>query len=149
MTVAPHVLRRYIVERASGRTPRHEWVFYSADLGAWIRTDKTSARRHKHHQRIRVEGRPWCDVLGHRTDVADDLPLQLYFMTIDPEDWRGLEIAVRAHPKRCLLNWRASGKRIMAAVSDVASDIATSDVPSPLDGWPSERGSGQRSLLPR
>lgn len=149
MTVAPHTLRRYIIERANGRTPRHEWAFYSSDLGAWIRTDEMTARRHEHHQRIRVEGLPWCDVLGHQTSVRNDEALQIYFLTIDdPEDWRRLEIAVRDHLKRCLRDWRASGTRIMAAVSpETAAPVP--DTPGPLDGWPASRGEGQRSMLPR
>jgi hypothetical protein len=148
MTVAPHVLRRYVIERASGRAPRHEWSYYAADIGAWIRTDEMTARRHEHHQRIRVEGLPWCEVLGHRTDVRDDLALQLYFMTVDPEDWHRLELAVRSHPKRCLREWSASGKRIMAAVTgETAAPLP--ETPGPLDGWPASRGEGQRSMLPR
>lgn len=148
MTAAPHVIRRYVIERANGRTPRHEWAFYAADIGAWIRTDETSARRHEHHQRIRVEGRPWCDVLGHRTDVRDDEALQIFFMTVDPEDWHRLEIAVRDHPKRCLREWTASGTRIMAAVAPEAAAVVP-ETPGPLDGWPGKRGEGQRSMLPR
>lgn len=149
MTVQPHVLRRYVIERASGRTPRYEWAFYSADLGAWIRTDEMTARRHAHRQRIRIEGLPWCEVLGHQTSVADDMPLQMYFLTLDQDDWPRLAAVAREHPKRCLREWRASGARIIAAVSDVASDVATSDVPGALDGWPAARGDGQRSMLPR
>lgn len=149
MTVAPHVLRRYVIERASGRTPRHEWAFYAPDLGAWIRTDETTARHHEYHQRIRIEGRKWCDVLGHQTDVCDDLPLQMYFMTLDLDDgWSRLVAAVREHPKRCLKEWSASGARIMAAVSGVTATIVP-ETPGPLARWPSERGTGQRSLLPR
>lgn len=149
MTVQPHVLRRYVVERASGRTPRHEWAFYTPDIGAWVRTDEMTARRHEHHQRIRTEGIPWCEVLGHQTSVADDMPLQVFFLTIDPEGgWSRLAAFAREHPARCLRDWRASGKRIMAAVtSEMAAPV--SGTPGPLDGWPPKRGEGQRSLLPR
>ncbi len=149
MTVQPHILRRYVIERASGRTPRHEWAYYEPDLAVWIRTDETSARRHDHHQRIRTDGRPWCEVLGHQTDVRDDLALQVFFMAIDPEDgWSRLAAAVREHPSRCLREWSASGKRIVAAVSpETAAPFP--DTPGPLDGWPNKRGEGQRSLLPR
>jgi len=149
MTVAPHVLRRYVIERASGKTPRHEWAFYAPDIGAWVRTDEMSARRHEHHQRIRMEGLPWCEVLGHRTDVQDDLPLQLYFMTIDPEDgWSRLVAVAREHPARCLREWQAAGRRIMAAVTPETT-APLPDTPGPLDGWPAKRGEGQRSMLPR
>lgn len=149
MTVAPHLLRRFIIEKASGRTPRPEWAFYEPTLGAWIRTDETTARRHEHHQRIRIEGRAWCDVLGHQTSVADDLALQVFFLTLSGDDWPRLAAVAREHPARCLKEWTTSGKKIIAAVSDVASDVATSDVPGALDGWPEKRGEGQRFMLPR
>lgn len=149
MSVRPHILRRYVIERASGRTPRPEWSYYAQDLGAWIRTDEMTARRHQYHQRIRTEGRPWCEVLGHQTSVAEDLPLQLYFMTIDPEDgWSRLAAVAREHPARCLREWQAAGRRIMAAVTpEMAAPLP--ETPGPLDGWPEKRGEGQRSLLPR
>jgi hypothetical protein len=146
--VAPHILRRYVIERASGRTPRAEWAFYAPDLGAWIRTDEMTARRHEHHQRIRVEGQDWCDVMGHQTSVKNDTALQIYFMTLSGDDWPRLAAAVREHPTRCLRDWRASGTRIMAAVSpETAAPVP--DTPGPLDGWPASRGEGQHSMLPR
>lgn len=149
MSVQHHILRRYVIERASGRRPRAEWAFYASDLGAWIRADEMTARRHEHHQRIRVDGLPWCDVLGHRTDVRDDLALQTYFLTIDPDDgWSRLAAAVREHPKRCLREWSTAGSRIIAAVSPETAPPVP-DTPSPLDGWPEKRGEGQRSMLPR
>ena len=148
MTVAPHVLRRYVIERASGRTPRHEWAFYAPDIGAWVRTDEMTARRHEHRQRIRVEGRPWCDVLGHQTSVADDMPLQIFFMTLSGDDWPRLAAGAREHPARCLREWQTAGRRIMAAVTpEMAAPV--SETPGPLDGWPEKRGDGQRSMLPR
>jgi len=148
MAVQPHVLRRYILERANGRSPRHEWAYYAPDLAAWIRTDGMTARRHEHHQRIRVEGRPWCHVLGHQTSVADDIPLQMYFLTLDQDDWPRLAAVAREYPKRCLREWQAAGRRIMAAVTpETAAPVP--DTPGPLDGWPAARGKGQRSLLPR
>jgi hypothetical protein len=77
------------------------------------------------------------------------MALQIFFLTIDPDDgWRRLEIAVREHPKRCLRDWRASGSRIMAAVTP-GTTAAVPDTPGPLDGWPGKRGEGQRSMLPR
>lgn len=148
MTVAPHHLRRYIIERASGRTPRPEFAFYAPDVGAWLRCDETTARRHEHHRRIRVEGLPWCDVLGHQTSVADDEALQVFFLTVAPDDWSQLAAAVREHSKRCLRDWIAAGSRIIAAVDpDVA--LSSGALPGPLSGWPPARGTGQRSMLPR
>jgi len=148
MTVQPHILRRYVIERASGRVPRHEFAFYAADIGAWIRCDETTAKRHKHHRRVRKDGLPWCDTLGHCTDVADDEALQVFFLTVAPEDWSQLAAVVREHPKRCLLEWKASGARIINAVSSDSAS-AVSGAPGPLSGWPATRGTGQRSLLPR
>jgi hypothetical protein len=148
MTVAPHHLRRYVIERADGRIPRHEWAFYAPDLGAWIRTDEAIAKRHEHYRRIRKNGLPWCDVLGHRTDVADDLPLQTYFMTVSGDEWPSLAANVREHSKRCLRDWLASGARILAAISDDPT-ASGPDTSGPLSGWPKERGDGPRSMLPR
>ncbi|MGB3486514.1 MAG: hypothetical protein WBA62_00280 [Xanthobacteraceae bacterium] len=145
---APHHLRRYVIEKAAGRTPRAEWALYEPSVGAWIRCDETTARRHGHHRRIRTEGLPWCDVLGHRTDVRDDEALQIFFLTVDPEGWPQLVAAVREHSTRCLREWTATGTRIIAAVSDVTTS-AVSGTPGPLSGWPKARGTGRRSLLPR
>jgi hypothetical protein len=148
MGAQPHVLRRYVIERASGRAPRDEWAYYAANLGAWIRTNEMTARRHEHHRRIRTEGLPWCNVLGHQTDVHDDEALQIFFMTVSREDWPRLAAAIRERPARCLRDWTSSGKLIMAAVTpETAGPLP--NVPGSLDGWPSERGSGQRSLMPR
>lgn len=148
MTVQPHILRRYVIERASGRAPRHEFAFYAPDLGAWIRCDETTARRHEHHQRVRKDGLPWCNTLGHCTDVADDHTLQVYFLTLAPDDWTRLASAVCRYPKRCLRDWSAAGARIIAAVSGAAGVIAP-ETAGPLSGWPAARGTGQRSMLPR
>lgn len=147
MTVAPHLLRRYVIDRASGRSPRPEWSYYSPDIGAWLRADEATARRHEHHRRVRQEGRRWCNVLGHRTDVADDEALQVYFLTIPSGDWPRLSIAVMRRPSRCLLEWRAAGTRIISTVSGTTP--ASGTAPGPLDGWPKARGTGPRSMLPR
>lgn len=146
MTVAPHTLRRYVLNCAAGRTPRSEWAYYESDIGAWLLADKSAARRHEHHRRVRVDGRPWCDVLGHRTDVADDLPLQTFFLTISPDDWSRLAIEVTQRPKRCLKDWRAAGARIIAAVDPDAA--ASGTAAGPLSEWPTSRGTGPRSMLP-
>ncbi|MDR6303759.1 hypothetical protein GGQ85_001455 [Nitrobacter vulgaris] len=148
MTVAPHILRRYVIDRASGRTPRHEWAYYAPDLAAWIRTDETAARRHEHWRRIRKAGQPWCDVMGHQTAVADDLALRMFFLTVSGDDWPSLAAAVREHSKRCLRDWTAAGQHLMAAVTGATAAVIP-DTPGPLDGWPAARGDGPRSLLPR
>lgn len=147
MTVAPHTLRRYVIDRATGRTPHAEWSYYSPDIGAWILVSETTARQHEYHRRVRIEGQPWCDVLGHRTAVADDTALQTFFLTITPDGWHRLAIDVAQHPKRCLREWRAAGARIIAAVDpDAAPSRATA---GPLSEWPTSRGTGPRSMLPR
>lgn len=147
MIVAPHILRRYVIAKASGRTPRAEWAYYAPDIGAWVRADETSARSHEHHHRIRKAGLPWCDALGHRTDIYDNLALQVYFLTVNLEDWPRHAAAVRKLPKRCLCDWTATGSRIIAAVMpDVAPVVSRSD--GLLVRWPKGRGTGQRSLLP-
>lgn len=148
MTVAPHVLRRYVIDRASGRSPRSEWSYHSPDIGAWILSDEATARRHEHHRRIRMDGLPWCDILGHRTDVADDETLQIYFLTVASDGWSSHAIAVMRAPKRCLREWRSAGSRIIAAVNPEAAPSAMAGS-GPLSGWPQARGTGPRSMLPR
>lgn len=148
MTVAPHILRRYVIDRAAGRVPRPEWAYYSPDVGAWVRADEAAAGRHEHHRRVRREGRPWCDVLGHRTTVRDDVALQIYFLTVEPAEWRRLAIAVERSPMKCLREWRAGGARLIAAV-DGSSMTSGTTMPGPLDGWPERRGTGPRSMLPK
>lgn len=145
MSVTPHILRRYVIDRAAGRSPHPEWSWLNPDLGAWILADETTARQHVHHRRIRREGVPWCDFLGHRTAVHDDRELQVYFETIPDDEWSRLAIAVMRHPQRSLQDWRASGARIIAAVSGTPSVSGT----GALSGWPKERGTGPRSMLPR
>lgn len=144
MTIAPHVLRRYVIDRASGRSPRAEWSYLSSDIGAWVRADETTARRHEHRRRIRMEGRPWCDVLGHRTDVADEQALQVYFLTIQPDQWPRLAFAAAIAPTRCLREWREAGARLIAAVESGIEPRSET-----LSGWPKARGTGPRSMLPR
>jgi len=148
MTVAPHLLRRYVIDRASGRSPRPEWSYYSPDLGAWLRVDETAARRYEHYRRIRQEGRPWCNVLGHRTDVADDQPLQVYFLTVQSDEWPRLALAVMRAPTRCLRQWRSAGQRLIAAV-DPSAASPSGTTSGPLSDWPKARGTGPRSMLPR
>lgn len=148
MTVAPHTLRRYVIDRAAGRAPRYEWAYYEPRLCAWICCDEGAAKRHEEQRRIRKDGLAWCPILGHRTDIRDDFTLQMYFLTVPQDDWSRMASAVRARPKRCLNDWRASGTRIIAAVSTELVATA-SGTPGPLGGWPKERGTGQRSMLPR
>jgi hypothetical protein len=148
MTVAPHMLRRYVIDRAAGRSPRQEWAYYESRLGVWIRCDKSVAERHEEQRRIRKDGLPWCPILGHCTDIRDDFDLQMHFLTVPQDDWPRMASTVRARPERCLKDWRASGTRIIAAVS-IGPEAPVSGTPGPLAGWPNERGTGQRSMLPR
>lgn len=169
MTVAAHHLRRYIIEIAAGRTPRQEWAYYAPDLGAWIRTDETTAKSQAalcqelyrrdqtsvaddddiaFYRRVRKDGLPWCEVLGYQTSVADDLALQTYFLTVTSDDWSQLAASVREHAMRCVREWTAAGRRIIAAVSPETATVIPV-APGPLAGWPKERGSGRRSLVQR
>ena len=147
MTLPPHLLRRYVIDRAAGRSPHAEWCFLASDIGAWVLADETVARRHENHRRIRQEGRPWCDVLGHRTAVRDDFVLQIYFLTISNDGWSRLATAVMRRPRRCLDDWRAAGARLIDAVETTVG-ISSGTVSGPLTDWPRARGTGARSMLP-
>jgi hypothetical protein len=148
MTVAPHLLRRYVIDRAAGRMPHLEWSFLAPDVGAWVLADHATAQRHEHHRRVRQDGRPWCEVLGHRTEVRDDQALQVYFLTIAQDEWSGLALAAMRAPTRCQREWRAAGERLIAAVDlEMAAPSGTA-TPRPLGDWPKARGTGPRSMLP-
>jgi len=148
MTVAPHLLRRYVIDRAASRMPYAEWSFLSPDIGGWVLADQAAAKLHEHHRRIRQDGRPWCEVMGHRTDVCNDEALQIYFLTIAPDEWSHLAFAVMRAPKRCLCKWRAAGTRLIAAV-DPSAEPSSGTTSGPLSDWPKSRGTGPRSMLPR
>jgi hypothetical protein len=133
-----------VVDRAAGRSPRPEWEYYSGDIGAWLRADENTARQHAHHRRVRKTGDDWCVVMGRRTGVADDITLQMYFLTVRSDEWPRLALAVMRRPTRCLSEWRAVGSRIVAAVSPGVPASGR----GPLWKWPEERGIGARSMLP-
>lgn len=149
MMVAPHLLRRYVIDRAAGRSPRLEWAFLAPDVGGWVLADQATARSHEHHRRVRQDGRPWCEVLGHRTEVRDDQALQVYFLTIASDEWSRLALAVMRAPTRYLREWRVAGERLIAAIDqDTAAPSGTTTL-GPLDDWPRTRGTGPRSMLPQ
>jgi len=146
MKVLPHQLRRYVIDKAAGRSPRHEWQYFDASMNAWYRADEGRARSHEHFRRSRQDGHGWCDVLGHRTSVADDLELQAFFLTIAEDEWPRLATAVRRCAVRCLREWRASGARIIASVDPASSSPSGQGA---LAGWPLKRGQARRSMMPR
>lgn len=148
MTVVTHLLRRYVIDRAAGRTPHPEWAFYAPDVGAWVLADEAAARQHEHHRRIRQAGRSWCEVMGHRTGVHDDEVLQIYFLTVAPDEWSRLALAVMRAPRRCLREWRAAGARLIVAV-DPSATAPSRITAGSLADWPRARGTGPRSMLPR
>lgn len=94
---------------------------------------------------MRIPGRPWCPVLGNRQDIAQDIALQSYFAMADDDDWFRLEQEVRRHPRRCLSEWRATGRRLIEVARAAA---AGHRAPGRLSGWPIKRGTGPRSLAP-
>jgi hypothetical protein len=148
MTMVSHktlLLRRYVLERATGRVPRREFARYDVDLGVWIRCDEPVARDSEYWRRLRKPAHPWCDVLGCQTAIADDDALQAYFETIDPENWSSLAQAVRTNSSRCFRAWRDAGERILAAVSGTIA-VGGGRSEGSLTGWPLLRGSALRSL---
>lgn len=148
MTVAREasLLRRYVIARCSGRHPCLEYVRYVAigKIGAWQRCDERTARESERWYRLRIPGRPWCPVLGTHVTIAQDDALQAYFQGQKDHDWVRLEQAVRRCPTRSLREWRASGRRLIAAARAAA---AGHRLPGRLAGWPATRGRGTRSLL--
>jgi hypothetical protein len=141
------LLRRYVLERAAGRTPAAEYVRLeevAPGVGGWIRCDEKTARESEHWRRLRRPGALWCPVLGNRLGIAQDVALQAYFLTVPEGGWQRLADEVRRRPSQCLRHWRDAGRRILAA-----SAGTTTGRPPPqgrLAGWPAHRGTGSRSL---
>ncbi|MBB3999718.1 MULTISPECIES: hypothetical protein [Aureimonas] len=139
-----NALRRYIRERAAGRGAT-EWVVYDGSLGAWLAADEVTATTSgRAWRRVRRPSEPWCSVLGRDLSIAADDELQATFATIEPDDlsaWRCLHIAADRSPSGCLAEWRARGRRLLAAVSSEPVEAGGT-----LAGRFAARGTGKRSL---
>jgi hypothetical protein len=120
-------------------------VVYDDRLGAWLATSEVDATTSGHPwRRTRQPGEPWCAVLGRDLSIARDDELQAVFAALDADDlsgWRRLHIAANRSPSGCLADWRARGRRLLAAVSsEPEADGGT------LAGRFEARGTGKRSL---
>lgn len=137
-------LRRFVRERAVGRVAP-EWVVYDPALGAWLASSEAEATTSgRQWRRTRQPGEPWCGTLGRDLSVAADDALQAVFVTLaddDLSDWRRLFLAADRNPERCLSEWRARGRRLLAAVSGEPDPAGVS-----LAGRFAVRGAGKRSL---
>ncbi|KTQ97828.1 hypothetical protein NS226_04125 [Aureimonas ureilytica] len=138
-------LRRYVRERAAGRAAT-EWVTYDDRIRAWTaaasEADATTSGRP--WRRVRQPGEPWCAVLGRDLTVARDDALQAVFVALADDDlsgWRRLFLSADRDPERCLSDWRARGRRLLAAVSaEPGTSVGN------LAGRFAARGMGKRSL---
>lgn len=139
------LLRRYVARRATGE-PCPEYTRL-VDLGGgiegWLWSDEVTARASGRWRRLRVPGKPWCTVLGPHVEIAHDVELQAHFVTVTEGGWRRLEHHVRRRSSRCLQDWRAAGRRVIDAARAAAEG---KPLPGKLSGWPSERGSGARTM---
>jgi hypothetical protein len=138
-------LRRYTRERAAGRTAA-EWVIYDDRLRAWTLagSEAEATTSGRPWRRTRQPGEPWCAVLGRDLTVARDDALQAVFVTLADDDlsaWRRLFVAADRAPERCLSDWRARGRCLLAAVS--GEPVEGSET---LAGGFAVRGMGKRSL---
>ncbi|WP_427023281.1 hypothetical protein ACP4J4_11905 [Aureimonas ureilytica] len=114
-------LRRYVRERAAGRAAP-EWVTYDDRLRAWTvaASEAAATTSGRGWRRVRQSSEPWCAVLGRDLTIACDDALQAAFVALADDDlsaWRRLFLDVDRDPSRCLSNWRARGRRLLAAVS--------------------------------
>ncbi|WP_062224553.1 MULTISPECIES: hypothetical protein [unclassified Aureimonas] len=137
-------LRRYVRERAAGRAAP-EWVTYDDRLRAWVvaASEAAATTSGRDWRRVRQPSEPWCSTLGRDLTIAADDSLQAMFATIedgDPSAWRRLFLDVDRAPGRCLTDWRARGRRLLAAVS------AEPGASGSLAGKFALRGKGKRSL---
>lgn len=144
------LLRRYVERRAAVK-PAEEWGYWTLALVPGMATlvrvaTEREARERQHWQRLRIDGMPWCPWLGRHTAIADDLPLQAFFLGIgDGEwEWRKLALAARRRPAVCLREWREAGQHLIATTRATAEG---SPITGRLRGWPNSRGTGARSLL--
>ncbi|KQT83126.1 hypothetical protein [Aurantimonas sp. Leaf443] len=139
-----HALRRYVRERAAGRGAA-EWIVLDESLGAWLATDEVGATTSgREWRRVRQSSEPWCSALGHDLSIAADDSLQAMFAAIEDDDlsaWRSLWIEADRSPSRCLTDWRARGRRLLAAVSGEPRSTGGT-----LAGKFAARGTGKRSF---
>lgn len=138
-------LRRYVRERAAGREAP-EWVTYDDRLGAWTAatSEPAATTSGRPWRRVRQSSEPWCGVLGRDLTIARDDLLQALFASLDGNDlsdWRHLWIEADRAPERCLSDWRARGRRLLAAV---AGEPGAAD--ETLAARFAVRGAGKRSL---
>ncbi|MBB3998386.1 hypothetical protein [Aureimonas pseudogalii] len=139
-----NTLRRYVRERAAGRGAT-EWAVYDDRLGAWLAADEVTATTSgRAWRRVRQPSEPWCGTLGRDLSIARDDLLQAVFATLADDDlsaWRRLYLEADRAPSRCLTDWRARGRRLLAAVSgEPGAEGGT------LAGRFAARGTGKRSL---
>ena len=75
-------LRRYVRERAAGRTAP-EWIVYDDRLRAWTvaASEAAATTSGRDWRRVRQPSEPWCAVLGRDLTVARDDALQAVFVT--------------------------------------------------------------------
>lgn len=146
MDRAAALLRRYVINRSAGVFPHPEYAKFDAihGVGAWIKCGRREARESGRWKRLRIEGRPWCPILGSRVAVAHDVELQAFFSTVRDGDWFPLERAVRQRPSLCLAEWREAGRRLISVVQ--SSALGTAE-PGKLAGWPKGRGKGHRTPI--
>lgn len=138
-------LRRYLRERAAGRAAP-EWITYDDRLSAWITavSEVAATTSGRPWRRTRQLGEPWCGVLGRDLTVAADDALQAFFVTYETDDlsdWRRAFLVADRAPERCLSDWRARGRRLLAAVAGEPDPEG-----EPLATRFASRGTGKRSL---
>lgn len=138
------LLRRYVLERAAGRTPRKEHARLDVSVGAWIRCDEALALASEHWRRLRRPAEPWCPVLGKQTRIFDDDALQAFFATVPEDGWQQMATRVGKRPGACLREFKESGRRILDAVS--GDNHRTRAPLGKLAGWPLGRGKGRRGF---
>jgi hypothetical protein len=115
-----HALRRYVRNRAHGRTAA-EYVRYDESLRCWVASTATEAAGRcdgRAFRQVRRPGLPWCQWLGMDTRIAEDHALQSFFElhAREPHHWQRLLKTVGRNRQRALRDWRAQGRSILARV---------------------------------
>lgn len=118
-----HALRRYVRNRAAGRT-MPEYVRIERDMpGSVVEIASDSVESAgrcdgRAFRQVRRDGLPWCPYLGTDTRISEDHQLQAFFElhATDPHDWTRLFKEVTRNRQAALRNWRRQGRDAIARI---------------------------------
>jgi hypothetical protein len=158
-----HALRRYVRNRAAGRTmPEYVRIDLTMTPGALteIASDRAEAGAlcdGRRFRQVRRKGLPWCPYLGTDTRISEDHALQAFFElhAAERDDWQRLKTEVNRNRRAALRNWRRRGREVLTrirweqtreAARAAGEEVAETHLPTPLVEKYRTPGRGMRSL---